>query len=71
MPDALMAARSRLANLHRARGGADPAAVTHAKQELKRLMLERDIKLALAEAPPLSAEARASLATLLISGGSK
>ncbi|MFQ1000463.1 hypothetical protein [Modestobacter sp. SSW1-42] len=70
MPDPLMAARSRLANLHRAKGGADPAAVTDAKRELKRLLLERDIKLALAEAPPLTADQRASLAALLV-GGSK
>lgn len=47
-----------------------PEQLADAKRELTALNLERSIQQALASAPPLTADQRASLAALLI-GGSK
>lgn len=69
MADPVLAARSRLAGLHR-RPNPDPAAVADAKRELNAAHVERAIQKALDSAPPLTDDQRARLAALL-AGGAK
>ncbi|WP_454301249.1 hypothetical protein [Salana multivorans] len=67
----VLRARSRLANLHQGkRFGVlpDPDEVAQAKRELNELVLARHIRELVDAAPPLTAEQRDRLATLLRGG---
>ncbi|WP_298992107.1 hypothetical protein [uncultured Pseudokineococcus sp.] len=65
--DPVLAARSRVANLHRARER-DPGAIAEAKRDLAAAQLERAIRTALAADLPPSPEQRDRLAALLAGG---
>lgn len=68
MTDPVLSARGKIAH---AVATKDPERELLARQEIAAARVERAIRKALAEAPPLTDEARASLAMLLMSGRGK
>lgn len=60
-----LAARSRLANLHRANPRATPEQLDSARAELAAANIAAAVQRNLATAPPLTAEQRAAIAALL------
>lgn len=68
MPDPVLSARARIGL---AVSRQDAKAEYAARQEISAARVERAIRKALDEAPPLTDEARARLAALLSAGGSK
>lgn len=65
-PDPVLSARGKIAHAVACK---DPERERLARQEISAARVERAIRKALDEAPPLTDEARASLAMLLMSGG--
>jgi hypothetical protein len=66
--DPVLSARGKIAH---AVATKDPERELRARQEMSAARVERAIRKALEDAPPLTEEARASLAMLLMSGGAK
>jgi hypothetical protein len=68
MTDPVLSARGKIAY---AVATKDPGRELRARQEISAARVERAIRKALEETPPLTDEARAALAMLLLSGGAK
>jgi hypothetical protein len=68
MTDPVLSARGKIAHAVACK---DPERERLARQEISAARVERAIRKALDEAPPLTDEARASLAMLLMSGSGK